>query len=136
MLLSKWWTEHSLTNMKRIVFLLALVISMTSCSDGTTDVFESIDTPERTETMYEIEQQLLATGWEIYRIHCMCPDLTISDDIIDRLEEDNNDLSAVIDMVNYLSKQLVFGDTIEETDAWERWCELYEMYSSYRKESF
>lgn len=93
---------------------------MTSC-DNTED-FVQTPTAAQVQTTKLTDAEALKVGWHLIQLSYYCADLHISEEICDRLEADNNDLSAVIDAINYLSLQDVFGDTLAETDEWEVWC--------------
>lgn len=114
--------------MKKL-FICAFAVALTACTSATqADIVNDVTVESAIPTQEETVDTLLKLGWRIYEMHCQCADLTISDDIIDRLEANNSDIDVVIDMVAYLEAQHVFGDTIGETDEWEDWCYYVRFY--------
>lgn len=109
--------------MKKIIILALLAFVMASCS-GNEEIIEEIQENSVASTKDDYGVRL---GKEIIRLALLCEDMKLSDETAALLKKNPDNLEYIAYAVTELSQQQpYFGDTVEECDVWELWCDYFE----------
>jgi hypothetical protein len=102
---------------------LFIALSFVLCS-CTNDFME--DFHDRQEIEISEIRKGCEIGIQVITLSSWCAELHVSESMIDRIEDNSDDIDAIIDAIAELQEQEpYFSDVIVGSEIWDRWCEWY-----------